>query len=100
MTRILILIALVMTTPISAKADKANKDDKDAIRLSFSQNDIEAAYRYDSRVLAEQLVGLARPVLSKKGHAQKCCRSRPIDASQGECATEPAGGAQFLVMAK
>ena len=42
MTRILTIIAILFATPIGAKDAK---EDKDAMRLSFSQSDIEAAYR-------------------------------------------------------
>ena len=79
MIRILILIALVMTTPFSAKADK------DAIRLSFSQNDIEAAYRYDSRGLAEQLVGIyCQERFGKTGILKEgaCTKMLPLEANR------------------
>ena len=88
MTHILILIALVMTTPISAKADQANKDDKDdkdVIRLSFSQNDIKAAYRYDSRGLAEQLVGVyCQERFGKTGILKEgaCTKMLPLEANR------------------
>jgi hypothetical protein len=82
MTRILTIIALLSATPIGAKDAK---EDKDAMRLSFSQNDIEAAYRYDSRVLAEQLVGVyCQERFGKTGTLKEgaCTKMLPLEANR------------------
>lgn len=82
MTRILTIIAFLFTTPIGAKDAK---DGKDALRLRFLQNDIEAAYRYGSRGLAEQLVGVyCQERFGKTGTLKEgaCTKMLPLGANR------------------
>ena len=77
MTRILTIIALLFATPAWAK-------DTNAIQLKLSQNEIQAAYKYGDRDLAERLVNLyCQEQFKKVGLLEEggCTRMLPIEAN-------------------
>ena len=77
MTRILTIIALLSATTAWAK-------DLNVIQLKFSENEIQASYKYGNRDLAERLVNLyCQEKFNKAGLLQEggCTRMLPIEAN-------------------